>query len=68
MHFADGCNSKVPRYRLPTHPLLQLPQLAQMPRLHQGHVHGRGGLSIQGGLQAELVQVRGYGLIDSWVD
>ena len=31
--------TQVPRHRLPAHPLLQLPELAQVPRLRQGKIY-----------------------------
>ena len=53
---------QVPRHWLPTHPLLQLPQLAQVQGMHGGQIHGWRGVPAEGGLPGELVQVCRHGL------
>ena len=55
--------SQVPRHRLPTRSLLQLPQLAQVPRLQNGPLHRRRKVPVQGGLPPKLVPVCGHGLM-----
>lgn len=48
---------QVPRHRVPAHPLLQLPQLAQVQGLRGRPLYRRRELAPQGGLPAQLVQV-----------
>lgn len=59
--FAPLLKLQVQRYRIPTYPLFQLPQLAQMQRLRHRPLHRRRVLAQQGRLQAQLVQIRGHG-------
>lgn len=53
---------QVPRYWLPAYSLFQLSQLTEMQRMYDGTIYGRRGLVDEGGLQTELVQVRGHGI------
>lgn len=53
---------QVPRHWLQSHPLLQLPELAQVFRLHPRQVLRRCRFPGQGGLSADILQVRRHTL------
>lgn len=53
---------QVPRYWIPAHSVLQLPQLAEMQGLRDWTVYRRRSVAEQGRLPAQLVQVRTHGL------
>lgn len=55
-------HAQVPRHRIPAYSLFQLSQLAKMQGLRNGPLHRWRGMAEQGGLPAELVQVRAHGL------
>jgi mannosyltransferase len=58
-------SNQVPRYRIPSHSLLQLPQLAQMLCLHAWKVLRRRAFPRQRGLPTKLLQARRNSLISS---
>jgi len=55
----------VPRHRIPTHTLFQLPEQSKVFRLRHWSVYRRREVAEPGGLSAVMVQIRWHGLSSS---